>query len=202
MRKVLAALAAIVIIICAIGWNAEADESRRSEQKFKELRTDYGLLELSYQSAKNEAMQNENALKAQAAELGQTKAQITDLNNKVADLQRQVSAARSSRSSRGGARTTHANLIPSIGMSTDFWWNLSKGCECKTGDCAHSGGFFQFKGSTATKVGYKPGQSWDVQKQEAIWWAGELEKRHVSPGSTSGWPHCWWEAKRLTAAAA
>lgn len=78
-------------------------------------------------------------------------------------------------------------------MDAAFWLRLSKGCECRTGDCANSGGYFQFKGSTARKVGYRPGMSYEEQRALAEKWLGMIGG---NGGGSSGWPHCWWVALR------
>lgn len=201
MRRIGIIALVVALLIAAVIIVQDEQQLTKERKHNAEQTTQLDMLKADYK-AQTQILHNSGKAFVQASQkIVALEAQDKAQADKIADLERQVASARSSRSSRGGARSVHL-LSPAQTLSKDFWYNLSWGCECRSGHCENSGGFFQFKGSTATKVGYVPGQSYDQQKQEAIWWAGELEKRHVSPGSTSGWPHCWWEAKRLTAAAA
>lgn len=71
----------------------------------------------------------------------------------------------------------------------DFWRRLAN-CENPAGDAP--GGYFQFMGTTREKVGWAPGQSYETQRAEAIWWAEQI---HPREGTSAGWPHCWWVAQ-------
>jgi hypothetical protein len=70
----------------------------------------------------------------------------------------------------------------------DFWRRLAN-CENPNGDAP--GGYFQFMGSTRSKVGWSPDQSYEQQRSEAIWWAQQI---HPREGTSTGWPQCWWVA--------
>lgn len=72
----------------------------------------------------------------------------------------------------------------------DFWRRLAN-CENPSGNAP--GGYFQFMGSTRDRVGWAPGQSYEQQKAEAIWWAQQI---HPNEGTSAGWPNCWWVALR------
>lgn len=71
----------------------------------------------------------------------------------------------------------------------DFWWHLAK---CESGVGQTSQNMFQFMGGTEKKVGYHSGASYEEQKAMAQDWASRID----NPGSTAGWPVCWWVAKR------
>lgn len=73
----------------------------------------------------------------------------------------------------------------------DFWWHLA---DCESGVGETSQNMFQFMGGTESKVGYHAGASYEEQKAMAQNWASRIK----NPGSTEGWPNCWWEAKSKT----
>lgn len=100
-------------------------------------------------------------------------------------------AGRSSGVSALGAGTV-AQLAEPGG---DFWWRLSHKCECKSDPkgCPYSGGWFQFKGDTATKVGYFVGATYDEQRGMARDWLARIGGPK-NGGTRSGWPQCWWVA--------
>lgn len=77
------------------------------------------------------------------------------------------------------------------GEGADFWYRLA-GCE--SGNGRGSDNQFQFQGGTAEKVGYYFGAPYLAQRAMAIYWAGLLRAQGTSPGSTAGWPVCWWIA--------
>lgn len=88
-----------------------------------------------------------------------------------------------------------ANVVPPTPYSPDsmgdaFWRRLAN-CENTRGDAP--GGYFQFMGTTRTRVGWVPGLSYERQKQMAIWWAAQI---HPNEGTRAGWPTCWWVALR------
>lgn len=77
------------------------------------------------------------------------------------------------------------------GEGTDFWYRLAT---CESGNGAGSTNQFQFMGGTAEKVGYYAGASYSEQRAMAQDWAARLRAQGTSPGSTAGWPRCWWVA--------
>lgn len=77
------------------------------------------------------------------------------------------------------------------GEGADFWYRLAT---CESGNGAGSDNQFQFMGGTAEKVGYYPGAPYVEQRAMAQDWAGRLRAQGTSPGSTAGWPVCWWQA--------
>lgn len=110
-------------------------------------------------------------------------------------IERHITPPRAARSDRPTATT--ARYVAPVGMPDDaFWWRLSHGCECKSDPdgCPHSGGWFQFKGSTATKVGYRAGTTYADQLAMAKYWLGRIGV--AAGGTTSGWPVCWHHAAR------
>lgn len=108
-----------------------------------------------------------------------------------------VHAARP-RANRGGQRSVVPPTTPRPSAEPptggDFWQRLSK-CECDPiahpDGCPDSGGWFQFKGSTATKAGYVVGSSYEDQRAAAQRWAAAI---HPNEGTRAGWPRCWWRA--------
>lgn len=83
---------------------------------------------------------------------------------------------------------------PPSGVPKDpaFWRRLAN-CESASGaSTKHYVGYFQFsRNDTADKVGIDGSESYETQRSAAMHWASQ-----VSPGSTAGWPHCWWVAQR------
>lgn len=75
----------------------------------------------------------------------------------------------------------------------DFWRALAN-CESADGRSTRSFiGYFQFqRGGTADTVGIDGSESYEEQRAAAQGWASRVS----NPGSTAGWPHCWWVAKR------
>ncbi len=102
-------------------------------------------------------------------------------------------------------RTTRARSAPTtvvyeapspqsrtVGGESDAFWSRLAACE--SGNGRGSANQFQFMGGTAEKVGYYPGASYEAQRAMAQDWAARLRAEGTSPGSTSGWPTCWWVA--------
>jgi hypothetical protein len=73
----------------------------------------------------------------------------------------------------------------------DFWYALAT-CESENGRT--SANQFQFMGGTAEKVGYYTGASYAEQRAMAQGWAATLRAEGTHPGSSAGWPECWWQA--------
>jgi hypothetical protein len=81
--------------------------------------------------------------------------------------------------------------VQDSGEGADFWYRLAT-CESENGRT--SANQFQFMGGTAEKVGYYAGASYAEQKAMAQGWAARLRAEGTHPGSTAGWPECWWIA--------
>lgn len=86
---------------------------------------------------------------------------------------------------------TSRSRLPAPVVDAGFWRRLSS-CESSTGRGGNGGGYFQFSGDTASKVGYHAGLSYEQQRALAVKWLGMI---HGAGGSRSGWPHCWWVAR-------
>jgi hypothetical protein len=74
----------------------------------------------------------------------------------------------------------------------DFWRALAN-CESPDGRSGRYLGYFQFHPNTWQATGGGDLGSYEHQKTRAQQWAAK-----VDPGSTAGWPVCWWRAKRAT----
>jgi hypothetical protein len=77
------------------------------------------------------------------------------------------------------------------GEDNSFWYRLAT---CESGNGAGSSNQFQFMGGTDEKVGYYDGASYEAQRAMAQDWADRLRAEGRSPGSSAGWPVCWWTA--------
>lgn len=77
----------------------------------------------------------------------------------------------------------------------DFWYRLAL-CESGAQNLTGNGyaGYFQLGGGTAEKVGWYPDASYEAQVAMAQDWAARLRAQGTSPGSTAGWPVCWYRA--------
>lgn len=187
MKKVIGlAILVGLILYSMIMWVATEHDLEKSNTDKAELQTDFDMLESSFNA------QNEQ-LKDAGKDLAEKMQTISDLQrgqeemqDKIADLERQLQSARASRSQR------RPRLLVSTTMSADFWRHLAN---CENADGKAPGGFFQFMGSTRTKVGWVPGLSYERQREMAIWWAEQI---HPNENTTSGWPKCWDQAKRET----
>lgn len=87
------------------------------------------------------------------------------------------------------APTPPPTKAPAPAGSGDFWTELDR-CESPNGD-THPlyVGEFQFHPDTAARAG---GSDLAAAKR----WAARLHAEGTSPGSSAGWPVCWWVAKR------
>lgn len=81
--------------------------------------------------------------------------------------------------------------VQDSGEGADFWYRLAT---CESGNGSGSANQFQFMGGTAEKVGYYAGASYAEQRAMAQDWAARLRAEGTHPGSTAGWPECWWIA--------
>ena len=83
-----------------------------------------------------------------------------------------------------------ATQTPTV-HDSDFWYRLAT-CESENGRT--SANQFQFMGGTAEKVGYYAGASYEAQRAMAQDWTARLRAEGTHPGSSAGWPECWWIA--------
>lgn len=188
LKKVISIAVLVGLILYSmIMWVATEHDLEKSNTDKAELQTDFDMLESSFNA-------QDQQLKDTGKDLAEKMQTINDLQkgqeeqqDKIADLERQLQSARASRSQN------HARLLPATTKEADFWRRLAN-CENAAGD--DDDGYFQFTDpNTAAWVGYKGNwQSYEVQRDMAIRWAAHLRSMHISPGSTQGWPHCWWEA--------
>jgi cytoskeletal protein RodZ len=96
----------------------------------------------------------------------------------------------------GATPTTTTNratggTAASASGGSGFWYRLAT---CESGNGAGSSNQYQFMGGTAEKVGYYPGMPLADQTEAAQGWADRLRAEGIHPGSTAGWPECWWAA--------
>lgn len=91
-------------------------------------------------------------------------------------------------------RTTAAPTPTGGGWPDDAFWKRLSNCESSTGAGGNGGGYFQFSPDTAKRVGYHAGMSYGEQLSLAKKWLSMIGLSNG--GTTSGWPHCWWVAKR------
>lgn len=147
------------------------------------LQTKYDILKINYGAEHTMLVRSRSAFIQASRDIVALQDQTRQQQAKIDDLERQVQSARASRSQRRLS-------IPPDQMGADFWRRLAN---CENPDGKAPGGFFQFMGDTREKVGWAPGQSYETQRGEAIWWANQI---HPNEDSTSGWPHCWNVALR------
>lgn len=83
------------------------------------------------------------------------------------------------------ATTVPAPPRPAV-VDGDFWYRLAT---CESGNGRGSPNQYQFSPDTAAKLGVSGASSLEAQTAAAQRWASM-----VDPGSTAGWPHCWWVA--------
>lgn len=89
------------------------------------------------------------------------------------------------RADRGGPRT-HVAAAPD-----DAFWRRLANCESPTGRSGTYLGYFQLSRDTARKVGYRPGMTYEQQRELAKKWLAMIGGRG---GTRAGWPVCWWRA--------
>lgn len=192
MKKLAEVLIVATLTFLLVALPAE-NRVNHAKQDTEELQLRYTELEGSYDAEQKVRKETVKSYSEALYKISVLEYQQKTQQDKIADLERQLlqaSRVSVSRASRGGSRT-HVSTA-AVDRGGDFWARLSR-CECRSGHCDDSGGFFQFKGSTARKVGFSPGESYLKQRSEAIWWAAQI---HPREGTTSGWPHCWWVALR------
>ena len=107
--------------------------------------------------------------------------------------------------SMAAAATTTVGSVPStlassvaqrqdsamVAQGEGFWYRLAS---CESGNGRGSRNQYQFMGGTAAKVGIDGSEPVAEQTAAAQQWAALLRSQGISPGSTSGWPVCWWVA--------
>lgn len=87
--------------------------------------------------------------------------------------------------------TVPARPATSNSPETVDWYALAT---CESGNGRGSSNQYQFMGGTAEKVGIDGSEPIEEQTAAAQRWAAALRAEGKSPGSTAGWPVCWWRA--------